>query len=113
MEIISLAKETIDQEGFTDEDFMFQDKRGRITSRAVDFRIRKYCNHINIIQKSTHRIRKTYISTLIDAGLNINLIRQQVGHEDERTTYHNYCFNRMNEVETEAKLEAALNRKRN
>lgn len=113
LEVITLVRKTIKEEGFSDEDFMFQDRRGRITSRAVDSRIRKYCDHINITQKSTHRIRKTYISTLIDAGLNINLIRQQVGHEDERTTYHNYCFNRMNEVETEAKLEAALIRKRN
>lgn len=111
-EIIELARKTIADNDFTNEDFMFQDARGRITSRAVDSRIRKYCDHINIMQKSTHKIRKTYISTLIDAGLNINLIREQVGHEDERTTYHNYCYNRMNKVETEEKLEAALIRKK-
>lgn len=83
LEVISLVKKTIEEEGFFEEDFMFQNRRGRITSRAVDSRIHKYCDHINIMQKSTHRIRKTYISTLIDAGLNINLIRQQVDHEDD------------------------------
>ncbi len=50
----------------------------------------------------------TYISNLIDFGLNINMIRGQVGHEDERTTYHNYCFNRLNDIETEAKPENTL-----
>lgn len=106
--IISLAKKTIEEEGFSDENFIFQDQKGRISSRAVDSRIRKYCKHISINAKSTHKIRKTYISTLIDFGLNINLIRGQVGHEDERTTYHNYCFNRLSDIETEAKLEEAL-----
>ena len=108
MDIILLARKTIEEEDYSDDDYIFQDHKGRISSRAVDSRIRKYCKHLSIIQKSTHKVRKTYISTLIDAGLNINLIRQQVGHEDERTTYHNYCFNRLSDTDTELKLENAL-----
>ena len=30
------------------------------------------------------------------------------GHSDERTTYGNYCFNRLTEEETEEKIENAL-----
>ncbi|MCD7737671.1 MAG: hypothetical protein LUH58_01330 [Lachnospiraceae bacterium] len=55
------------------------------------------------------KVRKTYISALIDSGLNINEIRRLAGHEDERTTYKNYCFNRMTNKETENLLEKALN----
>lgn len=97
MNIILLARKTIEKEGFSDEDYIFQDCSGRIPSRAVDSRIRKYCKHLSITQKSTHKVQMTYISTLIDAGLNINLIRQQVGHEDifVKTNHINYTSHRI------------------
>lgn len=66
---------------------------------------------VSIAAKSSHKARKTYISSLIDAGVNINEIRKQVGHEDERTTYRNYCFNRMPQSETENILEKVLTHK--
>lgn len=55
-----------------------------------------------------HKIRKTYISALIDGNININEIRKQVGHEDERTTLRNYCFNRYTRNQTEEQMENAL-----
>ena len=106
--IIKMIQQTNDENGFSDHDFLFVDKGSRITPRAVDTRIRKYCDHINIIRKSTHKVRKSYISTLLDAGININEVRKQVGHEDERTTLHNYCFNRSERIENESNIENAL-----
>lgn len=108
MSIINAAINEIKENGYSDEDYLFQDIRGRVSSRAVDSRIRKYCDHINISQKSTHKIRKTYISTLIDAGININKIRQTVGHESTKTTYGNYCYNRYSQEQTEEQFEKAL-----
>jgi integrase len=55
-----------------------------------------------------HKARKTYISTLIDAGVNINTIRSLAGHESEETTYKNYCFDRMVDKQKEDLLERAL-----
>lgn len=97
------------QHGYSDSDFLFLGEKGRVHAKSVDYRIRKYCRHIGISEKALHKIRKTYISTLIDSGLNINEIRKLAGHEDERTTYNNYCFNRMTNEQTEHLLEAALN----
>lgn len=96
------------EHGYTDNGYLFLNEKGRIHSKSVDYRIRKYCRHIGISEKAMHKIRKTYISTLIDSGLNINEIRKLAGHEDERTTYGNYCFNRMNISQTETLLEKAL-----
>lgn len=96
------------EHGYTDNGYLFLNEKGRIHSKNVDYRIRKYCRHIGIPEKAMHKIRKTYISTLIDSGLNINEIRKLAGHEDERTTYGNYCFNRMTVSQTEALLEKAL-----
>ena len=96
------------EHAFTDSGYLFQNENGRIHSKGVDCRIRKYCRHIGISEKATHKIRKTYISALIDSGLNINEIRKLAGHEDERTTYGNYCFNRLSDAQTENILERAL-----
>ena len=96
------------ERGYYDHGYLFLNANGRIHGRSVDTRIRKYCRNIGIDEKSSHKARKTYISSLIDAGVNINEIRKQVGHEDERTTYRNYCFNRMPQRETEDMLEKVL-----
>lgn len=91
-------------------EFIFIDKHGqRIHKYAIDKRIRKYCKYIGISPKSLHKARKTYISTLIDAGVNINTIRSLAGHENEETTYKNYCFDRMVDKQKEDLLERALN----
>lgn len=106
--IIKAILSANEENSFYDNDFLFVHGGSRITPRAVDTRIRKYCDHININRKSTHKIRKSYISTLLDAGININEVRKQAGHEDERTTLKNYTFNRKAVVENESDMENAL-----
>ncbi|WP_349946719.1 tyrosine-type recombinase/integrase [Lacrimispora sp. BS-2] len=106
--IIIVILDSNKENGFYDDGFLFIHGGKRINPRAVDTRIRKYCDHINIRQKGLHTIRKTYISSLLDGGININEIRKQVGHEDERTTLKNYCFNRKTNIENESDMEKAL-----
>lgn len=107
-EIIQRIKTCNQEHGYQDNDYLFLNANGRIHAKSVDGRIRKYCRHVGIAEKGSHKTRKTYISTLIDAGININEIRKQVGHADERTTYNNYCFNRVPQSETNNLLENAL-----
>ena len=75
---------------------------------AVTYRLKKYCKILGIPFRSTHKIRKTYVSKLIDGGINIDAIREQIGHEDEETTYRCYCFNRKTKAETNILFEKAL-----
>lgn len=63
---------------------------------------------MNIPYRSPHKIRKTAISSMIDGGMNINTIRKFVGHEDERTTYSNYCYDRRTSEQVLNQLENAL-----
>lgn len=107
-EILKRIIEANKEHGYSDNGYLFLNENGRIHAKNVDYRIRKYCRHIGISEKAMHKIRKTYISTLIDGGLNINEVRKQAGHEDERTTYGNYCFNRLTDTQTENLLELAL-----
>lgn len=107
-EIIQQIKNCNQEHGYKDNDFLFLNANGRIHSKSVDTRIRKYCRHIGIAEKGSHKARKTNISSLIDGGVNINRIREQVGHASERTTFNNYCFNRLTASETEKLFEKAL-----
>ncbi len=106
--IIKVILESNREHGFFYQDFLFVHGGRRITHAMVNSRIGVYCDHINIQRKSSHKIRKSYISALLDGGLNINEVRKQAGHEDERTTLKNYCFNRNDIVTNEADIEKAL-----
>lgn len=95
--------------GYGNGDYIFLTESGRVTAPMLDKRIRRYCRRAGIPQRGMHAIRRTYISTLIDAGdININYIRQQAGHADERTTYGNYCYNRKSRSLTAVNMERAL-----
>ena len=83
----------------------------QLPSRIVEEYFAKYCIAIGTPQKSTHCARKTYVSALIDAGININTVKNIVGHEDARTTLGNYTFDRLHAEQLE-RIEHALNREK-
>ena len=98
-----------EKKGYDNTGYIFLNENGRVTAPSLNKRIRRYCRKIGISEKGMHKIRKTYISILIDAeDININYIREQVGHADERTTYSNYCFNRKPKTLTAQNMENAL-----
>lgn len=81
----------------------------RGNARTITTYLEKICDSIAIPNKSNHKIRKTYISSLFDKGVNIDTIRRQAGHEDERTSLNNYCFDQSDNLQLEAQLENAKN----
>lgn len=108
LKIIEAVKLSNRMNGWPEKDFLFLNKGKRMTTRTIKYRISKYCKQCDIMEKSFHKVRKTYISALIDSGININEIRKAVGHTDERTTFSNYCYNRVGKQETAALFENAL-----
>jgi len=58
--------------------------------------------------KVSHASRRTYISALLDQGVNLNTVRQAAGHADEKTTLKNYTFDRGTEEEKMNKFALAL-----
>ena len=70
---------------------------------------KKYSKYLGGPHRSSHKSRKTWISSLIDCPeMNINTIREMAGHEDERTTFKNYCFDRSTEHEKVENMVRAL-----
>ena len=111
--LINLAEKMniVNQEN-NPEGFIFCNEGKNITHYSIQAMLLRGCKAIGIKTKTAHKIRKTYISTLIDSGLNIDRIRRMAGHSDERTTYNNYCYDRMTDNESELILENALNAKK-
>ena len=109
--IINFVQQVNELYGNKYDDYLFVFGKKRINHYGIQTQILRGCKHIMIPTKTAHKIRKTYISALIDAGVNIDEVRRVAGHADERTTYENYCFNRETEEETNEKIEKALNNK--
>lgn len=105
---ISKLLETNKRYGYAEGDFIILNRNGRTKSSSINKRLSEYCKDAGISHKSAHKIRKTYISKLIDGNINIKTIMQQAGHVSAKTTYSNYCFDRNTESAIESKMESIL-----
>lgn len=110
--IIECVKQSNEMFDLYDDDYIFvscDHHKGnhmqRIRADTIANKLINYCKETGIDKKSTHKIRKTYISTLIDENVNINTIRKMVGHQHENTTYKSYCFDRHEKNEIAEHLE--------
>lgn len=106
--IICTAKEHQQENGCNINRYIFSESKEPLSPWSVEYLYNKYCEQSGIVRKSSHKSRKTYISALIDGQVNINTIREMVGHVDERTTFNNYCFDRCNDSEKAQLIENAL-----
>ena len=113
--LTSLAKELIEaarkrqlEDGMENPEYIFM-----MNDHFKGFydRLRKtfpyLCKKIGIPQNSPYSGRRTFISSLIDANVNIRTIQNYVGHNDARTTLNNYCFDRSGREERAKQLENA------
>ena len=113
--LTSLAKEIIEacrkrqiEEGLEDMEYIFM-----MNDHFKGFydRLRKtfpsLCKKIGIPQNTPYSGRRTFISSLVDAQVNIKTIQNYVGHKDARTTLNNYCFDRTAHEERAQQLENA------
>jgi len=62
------------------------------TPAAVTNKLFRICDQLGIPRKSPHKIRKTYISSLINNGVDLDFVREQVGHRELKTTLDSYTY---------------------
>lgn len=76
-------------------EFLATNKAGeRMTTNCLRHRLRRVCKWAGIEQKSTHKMRKTFCSIILDAGFDHNLVTSVMGHTDIRTSETFYHFDR-------------------
>lgn len=66
----------------------------RIKRCMVEKRLETLCEWLGVYPKSPHKIRKTYISMLLDSNVDARFIMDQVGHADISVSERNYHRNR-------------------
>jgi len=80
----------------------------RIKADTFSKTLRRMCDQIGIKPRSMHKIRKTYATKLINAGLEESLIIKQMGHTDFSTTKQFYYFDNHDIEEKQEKIKNAL-----
>lgn len=78
------------------------------TYKAIEKYMPKYCKEIGLTERNIHSCRRTWISTLIDAGVNVHTVAEWAGHESVETTWKNYAYNRKREEVRNAEFIKAL-----
>jgi len=78
-------------------EYLFEINGKRILTYQFRNRLKTVCKKTHVVNKSPHKIRKTYASMLIDSGVNEAVIISQMGHTDIKTTKGFYYRNRANE----------------
>ena len=77
-----------------DREYVFQEGDVRIDTFRFRKRLTRICRDLGIVHKAPHKIRKTYGTILLDAGVDKRLITDQMGHEDIAVTETHYHRNR-------------------
>lgn len=75
-------------------EFIFEKNGERLHTEQIRKRLYRICRNVDIKQRGTHAIRKTYGSILLDNNIDQKLIIGQMGHTDIATTETFYHKNR-------------------
>lgn len=89
-------------------EYLFMKDGKRINSTRFNYHLYKACREVRIPERSTHKIRKTYASKLIDGDVEEALIRSQMGHTDIKTTKDYYYYATQNQKYKESQISKAL-----
>ena len=94
----------IHQKKGIDRDRLFDVK----TPNNIQMKLYRICDELGIERRSPHKERKTYISTLINNGADIDYVRSQARHKDLNTTLKSYVYSTSEKDEKVALLNSLL-----
>lgn len=75
-----------------DGEFLFMNRGKRIRENTFNKRLTAICNKLGIKHISTHKLRKTYGTALLDNNVPDSVVAEQMGHTDIETTRKLYYF---------------------
>lgn len=75
-------------------DFIFVNASNHNFNRQrINTCLYSYCEKVDIIKKSSHKIRRSVISSLLDNLANKKAVQEFAGHENIETTFNSYYKN--------------------
>ena len=73
-------------------EYLITNRGKRIRSNTLNKRLETVCEACGVLVHSTHKIRKTYGTTLLDARVEDSIVADQMGHKDVTTTRKLYYY---------------------
>lgn len=89
-------------------EYIFSTSDTPIPWRTINEYLERYCSRANIPYRSSHKLRKTALSSMVNSGISLNAVKSFAGHVDEETTLKYYTFDREGEVKRNEQIEKAL-----
>ena len=78
------------------------------TPNNLEMKLYRICDELGIPRRSPHKLRKTYISTLLNQQFDADFARSQAGHSTLQTTYNSYTYSTTRNNELIDKLNAVI-----
>ena len=73
-------------------EYLFMNNGKRIRENTFNKRLSTVCDNLKIPHRSTHKVRKTYGTTLLDNNVDDSFVAEQMGHTDVTTTRKLYYY---------------------
>lgn len=83
------------------DEYVFSDNGNNIRASQIRKRLYFSCKKLGIKKKSPHKLRKTYVSILLDNGVDKRLVQDVAGHAQISTSERNYHRNRKSDQRKE------------
>ena len=90
-------------------EFLFMNNGKRIRENTFNKRLSSICDILQLNHRSTHKIRKTYGTTLLDNKVDDSTVAEQMGHSDIATTRKLYYFSNKSKETKIKQINEAIN----
>lgn len=99
LKVFETVKKSNFKYGYNEEDFIFCNEHGRLSTSTLDYWIRRICREADITTKSAHDIRRSVASEMYNKGVPIEVIRDYLGHSCTSTTW-GYIYDNLGKEQT-------------
>lgn len=89
-------------------EFLFMNRGNRIKENSINKRLSTICGKLGLKHRSTHKIRKTYATTLLDNAVGESFVAEQLGHADISTTKAIYYIQNKSQKTKQAQIQGAI-----
>ena len=89
-------------------EYVFEKNGTFIKGHSFTKRIQDICKAVGIRPRAMHKLRKTYATNLLNAGVDDKLVEKQMGHTEILTTKQFYYFNNKTLEESKKIIQTAL-----
>jgi len=91
-QLLQMIKKSCEIYNYYDNDYVFCPNSQRMRANSIDAKIYRICEKIGISKKSAHKMRKTYITQIINNGVDLDTVCKISGHVDLKTTFESYYY---------------------